>query len=801
MKYFNRRNGEQSNASDARGGLLGNTTVRVVAGVGAFSVFALAAGAGQGFVAPVAASPQTAQMAQAFTQQASDTTSTSSSNPLDIVVGNALTVTADAKGEVQRNAFAVATNVSGQGQTEVGVPVGPSRMVNVTSFNSLNVDNGTMEYNINSSGEQVQNLLATGGQFQGKMPVEIVTKMTVDGKEVDVNSATKITGQVVVNWEFKNKTTTTETVTYADAAGQMVSEQVAVGVPFTVALKGTFSEGWTNLVAPWANSGFSPGQEITGGGSMGSNGLTLSMSGMADNAELPEMSGSFVPTSANGSITTGLGKVATAGEKVTGILNGEAVPLLVAVQGGLGKASGEIATLLDKKVNPILNLLSKLRLDPTGVNKLLDTVGQDLTTGSNILLGANAVVDEGAAQLAGALATATSPSSQAALDALIASLDDVDGKLGTAITVLTEVSTALPEVAAILGTKVPSAVGILLCPSGTGSTCTVGQILEADLTGKLASTCNAAYGSGSVASTYSGSVPAALTTAIANLNAGTSAQQQQGQQLQQLQNMLAAQATAFAAGGFPTQSECTTAAGTVQTSTNGVFESLGQIGNDLAELLPLLKTLDAGLEDVSKALKNIEAKMPAINRALDNPCSPMTISNIENCGLIQALTISANADAQASEQLDAAVIRLVNTLKVPIDELFRIANDLGRAALPLEEQINGLPGVINELANGPLGYFVNGVEDLASLATSLTDGASKIAATNKLVDEKFVAGEGFPYGAPATGEGTVTAATYSFTLAEPSTSSTSTAVVVGYSFLLLIAALGASIWLTRRSAA
>lgn len=795
MKTFNRRSGDQSNAGDSRSGLLGNTTVRVVAGVGAFSIFALAAGAGQGFVAPVAASPQTAQMAQAFAQQASDTTSTTSSNPLDIVVGNALTVTSDAKGEVQRNAFAVATNVSGQGQTEVGVPVGPSRMVNVTSFNRLNVDNGTMEYNINNSGEQVQNLLATGGQFQGKMPVDIVTKITVDGKEVDPNSATKVTGQVVVNWEFKNKTTTTETVTYANAAGQMVSEQVSVGVPFTVALKGTFGDGWTNIVAPWANSGFSPGQEVTGGGSMGSEGLTLSLSALAQNASLPEMSGTLVPTSANGSITTGLGKVSSAGEKVSGILDGEAVPLLLAVQSGLGKASGEIATLLDKKVNPILNLLSKLKLDPNGVNKLLDTVGKDLTTGSNFLLGANAAVDEGAAQLAGALATATSPASQAALDDLIAGLDDVDAKLGEGIDALTKVSAALPAAAEVLATKVPTAIGLVVCPKGTGSNCTVGQILQADLTGQLASTCTSAYGSSSVVETYTGAVPGALTAAI-NATSGSTQTQ-----LQQLQNLIVDQVAAFSAVGFPTLGQCSAAATTVANSTDGLFSNLAQVGADIGELLPLLQTLDEGLGDVSKALANIENKMPAINRALDKPCSPMTISNIENCGLIQALTISADADAAASEQLDKAIIQLVNTLKVPIDELFKIANDLGRAALPLKDQINGLPGLINELANGPLGFFVNGVEDLAGLATSLTDGASKMAATNKLVDEKFVAGDGFPYGAAATGEGTVTAATYSFTLAEPSTSSTSTAAVIGYAFLLLIAALGVSIWLTRRAAA
>lgn len=788
MKYFNRRSDEQTRPGANRG-MLGDTTVRVVAGVGAFSIFALAAGASQGFMAPVAASPQAAQAAQSVAQQASTSTSTTAENPLGVVVGNALTITANADGTVQSNGFAVATNVSGEGNTTVGIPVGPSKMVNVSSFKPLTVDNGTVEYPINNSGGQVQNLLATGGQFKGKMPVEISTKLTVDGKEVDVNTATKITGNVVAEWTFTNKTTTNEMVSYVNAAGQMVTEETQVGVPFTVALKGTFGNGWTKLVAPWANSGFSAGQEITGGGSMGAKGLTLSMSGVADNATLPVMSGSFVPTSANGSITTGLGKAATTGEKISGVLNGEAVPLLLAVQGGLGKASGEIATLLDKKVNPILNLLSKLKLDPTGVDKLLDTAGQDLSKASGVLLGANAAVDEGAAQLAGALATATSPASQAALDELIANLDDIDGKLNTAISTLGTVATTLPEVVDILGTKVPSVVGLLLCPSGTGTTCTVGQILEADTVGKLATTCTSAYNTNSV---YTPAVANSLTAAI-NATSGSTAAA-----LTTLQTYLNAQ---DAATGWPSLSDCQADATTIENSVNGLFTNLGKVGSDINDLLPLLKTLDSGLEDASKALKNIEAKMPAINRALDKPCSPMTISNISNCGLIQALTISANADAAASAQLDASVLALVNKLKIPINELFEIANALGRAAKPLEAQINGLPGVINELAKGPLGYFVNGVEDLASLATTLTDDASKVAATNKLVDAKFAAGAGFPYDAPATGEGTVTAATYAFTLNEPSTTSTSTATVVGFALLLLVVAIGSAIWLTRRTAA
>lgn len=795
MKYFNRPSGENSKRPSSSAGSAGqrrvfdNTTTRVVAGVGAFSIFALTAGVTQGLMSPVSALPQAADAAKAVAVQAS---STSNPDQLGVVVGNALTITGDAKGKFDNQGFAVATNVSGSGDTTVKIPVGPSKMVNVSNFSPLPNENGSISYQIDNSGNQVQNLLATGGQFQGTMPVEIETQLTVNGKSVDPNSATSISGDVVVNWVFKNKTSKPHTITYTNANNELTSETVNIGVPFTVALKGTFGNGWTNMVAPWANMGFSSGEEITGGGTLGSDTLTLSMSAFADNAALPVMSGSFVPTDSNGSITSGLDSAASAGTKVTGILDGEAVPLLLAVQGGLGKASGELSGILQKKVDPILELLAKLKLDPNKADNLLDVVGADLVKASNTLIGANTMIDGGAAKLAGAVADLGSPAAMEALDALIKSMESVDSTLGFAIKGLEEAAKYLPEFVTILGTKVPSAVGILICPSGTGSSCTVGQVLEADTLGKLNGTCSSVAGTNTAwGNTVSGvTVQSAMTAAIAATTGTTQ------QQLQQLQTLLNAQA---AAQGNWNVSDCQNAAATVSTALEGLFGELGAIGDDINNLLPLLQDLDEGLEEATAALVNLEKKLPQITAALDKPCSPQNMANFDNCGLVQQLEISAAAGAEAQEQLDVAIISLVNKLKVPVNELFAIANALGRAAKPLEDQINGLPAVINELANGPLGYFVDGAESLSAMAANLTDGASKMAAVNKRVDEMFHAGAGFPYGAPATGTGTATAATYSFSLDAPTTVTTSTTAIVGYAIALLLLAIALSIWLTRRA--
>ena len=751
--------------------------IKLAAGIGVLSIFALAFGAGQGLAVPPVSQAQTAAVA-------SLPQATANSNQLNVTVGKALTISADSDGTPTSKSFAVKTNVSGTGSGVVSVPVGPNRPVDMNSFKPLNVSDNSVIYDIANSNAQVQNLLLSAGQYDNELPVSVKTIVKVNGEEVDANTAVALTGQVEIQWLFTNNTTSKEQISYVNAHGKQVTQSVDVSVPFSIALEGTYGNGWTNIVAPWANSGFSSGQIVTGTGSLSGASTTMTLSGLADKATLPSMQATLVPGDSNAQVTAGVGKVAQVGTDVEKVLTGEAVPLLVSAQAGLGKAAGDISTLLNSKVNPVLDLLSRLRLDPTSINKLLDTAGADLARGGDMLLGINSAVDGGVAELSGALSDLMSPKNQQALDNLIKDLKGLDEILNTAIPALGEVSKALPQAAEVLGTTVPSAVGVFACPKG--NPCTVGEVLEADLLERLSTTCSSGANTNTVYSTNK----TALADAIASGKVtGTSLAD-----LQQLQTLLDAQA---AAADSWDSASCQTGAQTVASGVKGLFGNLGKLGNDLEDLIPLLRTVDDGLGDAVTALTRMNANMPAIRNALDRTCSPANLSNISNCGLVQALTITANADAVASKQLDEGVLALVNTLKAPINQLFGIANDLGRAAKPLKKQIDDIPSLLTTLANGPIGYFAGGAQNLSELATSLTDGASKMVAVNNAVDRKFQAGQAFPYGA-ATGAGVVTSATYAFTLSAGSTGTAPTVVIMGFALVLLLTGIGSSIWLSRR---
>lgn len=772
-----------------RTSILADRTVRIVAAVLVLTVLIVSAGAALGILSPVVANTGAVDLAKQTARQASSSSSSSdNSQALAVAVGNAMKITADADGKVSTSSYAVATNASGTGQSTVNIPVGDSRMVDVSSFSRLQRNGSSIVYNLNNSGASVDNLLAVGGLFNGQLPVSIQTKMTVDGKSVDPNTATSVSGQVEIQWVFTNNTTTSEPVTYRNAQGNVVTENADVSVPFTINLEGVFGNGWTNIVAPWANSGFSAGQEITGSGSLSGKTSSLSFSGFAHNAALPAMVGSLIPHSPNGSVSSGLSQVGNAGTQLNGMLDGKVVPMLVAVQGGLGEASGDLANMLQTKVDPVLQLLSRLRLNPQSIDDLLNTAGKDISRAGDVLLGANAALDSAGGKLAGALAALTSSSNQAALNELADTTGKIGKALDSAIPLMKAVADALPELAPLLNTPVPAALQSMVCPGGKA--CTVGEVLDAQTVGQLQSTC----------STGAATVTA-YTANASSLQAAINSGKVTGSDLEglkQLQTLLNAQQAALNNGDWDVSS-CQAASNQIASAVTGLFGNLGKVGADINKMLPLLTSLAANLDDASAALTRISDRLPQIRNALDRPCSPATIANISNCGLVQALQITANSNAAASKQLNDGVLALVATLKEPVDNLVSIANDLGRAAQPLADQINQLPSLINKLANGPLGYFVDGASNLTSLAASLTDTASKAAATSKLAEQKFDAGAGFPFGAAATGSGVVTSAAYNFTLQPAGTTTTPTALIMALALVLLAGAVVSAVWLTRRT--
>ncbi len=765
--------------------------VRLTAGVGALSILALSVTTGSG----ASATPTTldsaavAQMLRPALESASaspsppasssNSSSSLSSAPLNIVVGNAVAASSDPSGNLSSPGLFTTTNVSGNGTAKVLVPIGTDNPIDINSFSKLQTENDQIIYNINNSGSEVQHLIASGGKFNGQLPVTFETQLLVNGKKVDPNTATSITGKVELSYVFTNHTDQKQPISFKNAAGEIATKQVDIAIPFSVAYHGTYGNGWANIVAPWANNGFSAGEIVTGGGTLSGPSLTLKITATAYHAKIPTSTVTVIAKDSSGG--TIAAKVASAGSKVDQALAGKAVPLLLDVEAGLGAAAGKISSLLQSKIDPLLDLLSGLKLNPAKINALISTAGKDLTKVADVLLGINSVTDAGVAKLAGAINDAASVQNQADLVKLAATLGTVDTALGDAIPLLNKVAGILPEASAAFTTPYAGGYATTICPGGASS-CTVGEIVDAYMVDKLTTTCSTGQATNDFWNAGTG--PTGNTYALA--------MQASGAPLSQLQSYIEAQAAASIPDG------CTQAATYIQNTINGQVSSLSKLGADIGDLVPLLTVLQTALPRVQAAVLNLANEMPGVRAALDKPCTPTTATGLRNCGLIQGLTIVANENKKATKQLNEGILDLVKTIEPVITNLFNVANALGRAAKPLEGQIDQLPSVIIELAYGPINSFLVGAEGLAGFAAKLTDLASEKAETEKAINKRFVAGDGFPYGA-ATGGNAATAAVYTFDVSAPTVAGASVQGIAIFAVVVLLLGLAGGVLMQMRS--
>ncbi len=710
---------------------------------------------------------------------------------LNIDVGKSLTVTTDASGNIGTNSFNVSTNVSGQGSGTVNVPVGPNKARDVTSFAPLNVQDEAIVYDLDNQTPQVQNRIASMGQYSAQMPISMTTRITENGKSVDPNTATSLTGNIVVEWEFKNHTTSNEQISYRGPSGATVTESVPVSVPFGVGISGTFGKGWANVAAPWANAGFAVGQVIAGSVTLKESSVIAKLTGLASGAQLPEIKIKATPTDSTNATSALYIKGADVGAKVDDLLSGKAVPLLVKLQDDLGKASTGVAAFLDKNVNPILDLLAKLKVDPASAHKKIADLVNQLSNASDYLFLLNGMTEDVTGKIASRVAAATSPANQKKIEAFIGTLGAADAQLDEMIPILKAMVAEMPAVIAGLDDPLPKDAA-KICPAvpfvgpkvvpctGAGvvntlvikllkTTCTSGDATRGYLTDPVLKNIDDA-----ITKAYPGGPPADLTT---------------------LQSLLTKQAKGTWVLDGP--GGCIPAADGVAAATPILIGDLTAIMGDINDLLPLLDRINAGIQLVEKSLTKYVKQMPAINYALDHDCSPAVISNISECGLVQAMEIASSTDAAAAKETRKGLNIIVRTLQEPLNQIFAVANDIGRASLPLKRTLDDLPGVINELGSGPFSAFTADAENLEHLASKLTTSASKTVALNKAIDQKFHTGEAFPYGS-ATGADVKTSATYSFAVSAPGSTGVSLWIAATFAGVLALVMMGLAIWLSRR---
>ncbi len=702
---------------------------------------------------------------------------------LNVNVGKSLTINTDASGEIQQNAFYVSTNVSGDGNGTVNVPVGPNKPRDVTSFAPLQVDNDEIIYDVDNQMPEVQNLLASMGQYGGDMPITVSTSITQDGVVIDPNDAKTLTGNIEVEWTFTNHTTSAQQISYRGPGGATVTESADISIPFGVGLTGTFGSGWANVEAPWANTGFAVGQVVSGSVQLTGSTVVAKLTGTADNAQLPEMKIKATPKDSTNATSALYSKGAEIGATVDDLLSGKGVPLLVKLQDGLGTASAQLSAFLADKVNPALEMAAKISINPDEADQKVAAAVDQLEQASDYLFMLNGLTESATATAAGYVADATSPASQKALAKMISQLGDAETALDQGIATATQLVDELNK------TVIPGLENELKSPDKLvceTKPCTGASLIEEQIVGMLPGTCTA----GDATRTYldanwAAKIEPALDDALGKVSDPAD--------LQKLKDLLIAQKD----DNSWDVNACTAAANGIVAVTPTLIGDLSEISADIAGLLPLLEDVEDGIKFAEKSLTKLLAKMPELNYALDHDCSPAVISNISNCGLLQAMTIAAAADEASAKAVRAGVDTIVRELQEPLHRIYAIANDVGRGALPLEKAIDDLPGVINELANGPFGAITDEVKDLAGLASTMTTSASKTVAVNNAIDKKFHSGVAFPYGT-ATGADATTSATYAFTVASPGNTPVSVGVVAGFAGLLLIVLIGLTVWLSRR---
>lgn len=746
-----------------------NGGVRVAAGVCVLSLVGMSVAAGT-----QSTPADEGDQASAKIQNVADTTTDSDHMTVD--VAKVVAITSKPDGTPTGQGLYTQTQATGNGTSTVTVPVGTSRPTNLTSFSRLNTEADSIIYSIESSGTEVTQLGASGGKYAGNMPVGVDVDLKVNGEEVDPNTATSFSGNVELTYNFINNTNTRQPITYTDATGNVITEEKNIAIPFAVVFDATFDKGWSQIDAPWADSGFSAGLTLTGTATMKPSILndynpnsSLTVKAFTENASLPSSAVKIQPQSSSGASSLS-SKVAQAGGEVDDALN-KAIPLLAGVESAMGKASGDIAKILDSKVNPILNLLSQLKVNPDKAEAALVAGAADLESGANSFLGINSAIYKYTAEAAQGLANATGPKNQATVAAAIKEINAAAGAIAFASKELPKVTAALTGVATYLGTSVGTTLGPVICPGGA-TNCTWGEALQGISTDQLVSTCTTGNNTNTVVTANSGQILTTLNAVIA-----ANPTKSWTPNLQTLTNLVTAQSTT----AYP--ANCVATSTAVASQVSGLFSNLGELSNALNDLTPLLATLTTDLQQVSAGLTRLLADMPVVH------------SNMTQAANLLGPVAAANDRAEVL--LDRAILTAIDELKPLIDRLAQTANLIGAAALPLESRLNGLPGLIDALAYGTVGSFVGDAQNIAELSAKLTGSANEAVAVSKAVDAKFNTGEAFPYGV-ATGDHTSTNAMYSFEIESAVAAQNNRAATAGYALVLLILGAVAAVWLTRK---
>lgn len=217
---------------------MGKTATKVVAASGLVAVF----GAGAAIGAPAAIA---------------DSTSTTSSNTapssVQTQVRKSVTLSGSPDGTINSSASAMVTQVSavGNGQASIQVPVGADSARNLDGFSSVPISGQTATFNLNPNGNEEQRIYTKSSNG----PIKVKATATLNGKPINPGEIVGQTGVLAVNYEVVNTQTEKQTVTYKDAQGNDVTQEVDVAAPIGGTVDIVLPQGFNEITAKGASIG------------------------------------------------------------------------------------------------------------------------------------------------------------------------------------------------------------------------------------------------------------------------------------------------------------------------------------------------------------------------------------------------------------------------------------------------------------------------------------------------------------------------------------------------------------------
>ena len=216
---------------------MGKTATKVVAASGLVAVFGAAAAIG----------------APAAVADSNGSTSTPTPTGVATQVRKSVTLTGNPDGSINSSASAMVTQVSavGNGQSTVKVPVGADSARNLDGFSSVPIQGQTATFNLNPNGNEEQRIYTKSSDG----PIKVKVTATLDGKPINPGEVVNKTGVLAVNYTVVNTETQKQTVTYKDAQGNDVTQEVDVASPIGGTVDIHLPQGFNEITAKGASIG------------------------------------------------------------------------------------------------------------------------------------------------------------------------------------------------------------------------------------------------------------------------------------------------------------------------------------------------------------------------------------------------------------------------------------------------------------------------------------------------------------------------------------------------------------------